>query len=169
MQPYKALILSMGFLLAESIINVHSTRRSINPLRLDKTEMKIQVGTKLKINCDHSNTSYQSLLKWLIPNKTSICELNSTRLRDVSGTLTIWRTELGDSGLYTCLLQDSKLVFNVTAKVSIYAEPDYFMMGMIVVGINAALLVVFIVCVVNRVTTEKKERRRRKPHRSISI
>lgn len=51
---------------------------------------------------------------------------------------------------------DSLLVYNETVYLKVYTMPSYFTEGMIILGINLGLLLIFVICLVQSFVAEKK-------------
>lgn len=159
MVSYREMGFSMKCIVVYAMINLWGVC-SDKPLSVDPADTRILKGKKLEVVCKHSNSSLQGYLNWLNPNMTSVKEMNSSRITDINGTLTIEVSELGDSGSYTCM--HGVQGFNATSEILIYELSDYFATSMIIIGVNAGLVVLFVGCFVFRVI-KKKGRRKGKP------
>ena len=82
------------------------------------------------------------------------------------GVLTLTdHVEVEDSGNYTCVVIYDDYDVNVTLTgqsqnntivINIYVMPTYFKEGMIVLGINVGLAIIFFACFINSAIADKK-------------
>ncbi len=91
---------------------------------------------------------------WVNPNGTRVNDMNNSRFSDNNGTLIITKLEQHDSGEYICYT--SKQEFNVMVNVRVYVMPSYFTEGMVILGINAVLIVVFLLCLIHSTVQHKR-------------
>jgi hypothetical protein len=104
-----------------------------------------QTGEQLQFQCSSLNGFK---LYWTNPNGTRFTDLNSTRFQDDgNGTMLIKDGRVEDSGIYRCHTLGGAYIIEV--EVDIYHMPSYFMEGMIILGINAVLLVIFLICLIH--------------------
>ena len=95
------------------------------------------------------------LLDWLLPEGASVMNItrNQSKEHDIgmyerfsieNGKLTIRNVSEADEGYYTCKNNDGSLSHK--SRLRIYEMPNYFTEGMIVVGVNGGLILVFLSC-----------------------
>lgn len=126
---------------------------STDLLVIEVPVVAVQVGESASFSC--SNTSeIKSDIIWLYQNETVI---PSTRENATIVTVNKYKVESTDHEeirYFTCSTIDRE--FNATAELKIYMMPSYFTQAMIVVGINAALVVVFLLCFVFHTVKNRK-------------
>ncbi len=120
-------------------------------ITVEPEKLKLPTGHNVNLKC----SSNELAVYWISPNGTKISELPPpSRFNDTKGQLTITGAKLQDSGIYTCTTANGK--FNATSDLFIYVMPNYFTEGMIILGINAFLLVVFLSCTLNQYLQHRK-------------
>ena len=112
---------------------------------------KIASGENLELKCTTPLVGQDVV--WISPNGTHVNDLQSSRFNDTNGILTITDTKENDSGRYVCSVGKT---LNASADITIYDMPDYFTEGMIILGINAVLLLVFLGCLVHSTIQNKR-------------
>ena len=116
--------------------------------------LKMQTGQSISVVCSLHADLAPTPLTWLNPNKTDVNNLNDSRIsHDGNGTLTITDTRTSDSGIYECT---AGATWRATADITIYVMPSYFMEGLVILGINGALLVVFLGCLAHSQIKQRK-------------
>lgn len=81
---------------------------------------------------------------WTYSNNTVIVQQKANVSIVTENKLHIEKTRMEDKGNYICTTING--TFQATAELKVYWTPTYFTEGMIVVGINAALLIIFFFC-----------------------
>ncbi len=121
---------------------------------VDPTTLKAARGDMVQVTCTSSISNADKF--WVNPNGTLIRNLpDDSRFNDTYGVLTISAAAVADSGTYTCSVKES---FNATAEITVYIMPDYFTEGMIILGINTFLLVVFLSCLLHSTLKDRRSR-----------
>ena len=119
-------------------------------ITVEPDKIKSASGEKLELKCTSPLEGQD--IAWISPNGTDINDLQSSRFNDTNGVLTITDTRENDSGTYTCSVGKT---LNASAVITIYDMPDYFTEGMIILGINAVLLLVFFGCLAHSTIQNK--------------
>ena len=133
--------------------------QEVEALLISPPEVAVQPGETAEFVCTQQHAEKLQPLKWLRENGSQEMELDSPRAQDVNGTLTILNTTFQDGGKYICATFDNSL--NATATLKVYIMPDYFIEGMIIVGINIALVIVFVGCSVYTFIRNKRAKRKK--------
>lgn len=136
-------------------------------LTLTAEEIAIQLGESGEVTCTPGNENWT--VEWYEGgevNETKIIKSNdSLRIYAINGTLTINNAIFTDSGQYSCNSESDENTI-LQAEVHVYVMPSYFMLGMIIIGINAGLVVIFILCGIytycDTQSRKKEDRRRRR-------
>lgn len=111
---------------------------TIKPVVLAK-----QVGESAEFVCSN-NSAINSDIVWMYINETLFPQVRANVNIVTENTLHIKSAVETDQGEYICTTKIRE--FNATAELKVYTMPTYFTEGMIVIGINAALLVIFFMC-----------------------
>ena len=127
-------------------------------LAIEYEDYKVETGSEAQFVCRSSHYDDSDLWWWWNANGTSIDSLNSTRVTDVDGTLTLRDVTLQDGGEYTCVTRDG--AYNESVTLQVYVMPTYFKAGMLVLAIDGALVVLFCSCLVVTTVRQKRESRR---------
>ena len=158
----------LAFLCSEQFISC--TDQTI--LQVDPHNLAVQVGENATLQCFHypADPTADQHLDWFLPNynipihklrdnETVINETQSAILRYTSknGTLSITDAQPEDARTFICKNTNNSL--QVESIFKVYIMPSYFTEAMIVIGINAVLLVLFIVCFIWRTYNDLKERK----------
>lgn len=150
--------------------------RAEDKLKISPPQASYQVDHTASVSCVSSDPLLLPL-NWRLPNGAELrsnercvngtCS-NQTYVYDnrttfdAIGHLKILNLTLNDTGKYTCLSFDG--AFNATQDIKVYIMPDYFVETVVLLAINAALLIIFILCSVytlvkNRRDNEKQSKR----------
>lgn len=116
-------------------------------LTLTAEEIAIQLGESGEVTCTpvYENWTVEWYAGGEVDPEKIIPSNDSLRIYAINGTLTINDANFTDSGQYSCnSISDENTTLQ--AEVHVYVMPSYFMLGMIIIGINAGLVVIFIVC-----------------------
>jgi len=113
-------------------------------IELTPPQLRIQVGKDGEFNCKTDNETAK--IEWLNSNATKIDDLDNPRIKPENGTLKFINATLAESGDYIC--RGVNFNGNETATLKVYFMPSYFKEGMIIVAINGALFVLFIMCTI---------------------
>ena len=92
--------------------------------------------------------------------RCSYNDLSYGRIYHQNGELHIKTVTLNDTGKFICLTTDK--AHNITAELKVYVMPSYFTEGMIIVGINCGLILLFIGCGINSLRQAKRDKIKRK-------
>jgi hypothetical protein len=117
----------------------------------------------LELSCHVTNTYKVSSIHWIHHNGSDINHLASERMHydatNTTATLTITSVQMEDSGNYSCVT--SLPVFQAVVEIEAYVMPDYFIAGMILLGINLGLCVLFVACLVRSMIKQRKSMKER--------
>lgn len=152
-------------LVAIATIPAQGQEEESNPLTV-KAYSSVEEGNAINIECTSSNESLE--IQWYFNEAGGeglVFTNNSTqRIYVEDGTLIITNAMLNDSGIYVC--HTSNLEYNTTAELKVYIMPSYFEEGMIIMGINAGLVLIFLICFLYTFIRSKQERKQiKKLHR----
>ncbi|KAK7484235.1 hypothetical protein BaRGS_00024484 [Batillaria attramentaria] len=130
------------------------------PLTLSALITAVQLGETTEVTCE---TSLEGLsVIWYVGNTNTsgnrIPANESLQMHAINGTLMIVSTTKNFHGQYLCQTSDG--AHKLIAEIHVYEMPTYFTEGMIIVGINAGLVVIFFGCAVY---TFFQKRRKKKP------
>ncbi len=129
------------------------TSETTKNITVSPESVKQEIGKTVEVTC--SSPVQDVVLSWTSPNGTKVQDLPSSRFNDSHGVLTITDAQETDSGTYTCSGGGS---LEATADIGIYVMPDYFTEGMIILGINAVLIVIFFSCLIHSTIQNKRAR-----------
>lgn len=122
------------------------------------THFKVATEYTVELECttgEHSNVTW---VRWLHPNGTDIGVTDIDRMTSQSGntsaTLTIHQVIMDDNGNFTCVTSHPGVWAYMTLEP--YIMPNYFVSGMVILGINMALCVLFIACMIRSVIRQRK-------------
>ena len=163
-----AMILSTVTLHITMATNINSETQNITISCPDRKEgehcshIKYAAGYDLELTCHLSAGQAASSIHWLYHNTTDINDLVSDRMyyksTNTTSTLTIMDIMVDDTGNYTCIT--SLPEFRSQIHIETYVMPDYFISGMILLGINLGLCVLFIVCLTSSIIRENREKKK---------
>lgn len=112
-------------------------------LKVEPPVLAVVEGDPAEFVC--TNTSkIQTDIIWTYSNNTVVDQEKANVSIVTVNKLRIEKTRMEDKGNYICTTING--TFQATAELKVYWTPKYFTEGMIVVGINAALLVIFLLC-----------------------
>lgn len=123
-------------------------------LSIHPPEHKEQLGKTVTFQCEPTKLDVQ----WYF-NDSLISTNTSARMHADNTSLFISSITDDDVGNYTCVYDDSH---NATAKLTLFVMPSYFIPGMIIVGINCALSVLFITCFIRLIIKTRKTLKKQK-------
>ena len=110
-------------------------------ITVEPDKIKSASGGNIEVKCTSLLEGQD--IAWISPNGTYISDMSSPRFNDTNGHLTITDIKTYDSGTYVCSVGKT---LNASASITIYDMPNYFTEGMIILGINVALILVFLGC-----------------------
>ncbi len=141
----------ISFELGSYSVQASDKSTPVSNITVEPENLKSPTGHDVNIKCSSNELD----VYWISPNGTKISEMQPpSRFNDTKGQLTISGAKLQDSGIYTCKTASGNL--NATSDLFIYVMPNYFMEGMIILGINAVLLVIFLSCTLNQYIQHRK-------------
>lgn len=103
----------------------------------------VKVGESASFSCSNTSAIKSSII-WLFENETQIPMEKPNATMVTTSEYQVDSTDRVETRYFTCSTEQRE--FNATAELKIYVMPSYFTEGMIVVGINAALVVIFLLC-----------------------
>lgn len=115
----------------------------MDKLTIEPAVLAKKVGESAEFVCSN-NSAINSDIVWMYTNETLIPQVRANISIVTENTLHIESAVETDGGEYICTTKMRE--FNATAELKVYTMPTYFTEGMIVIGINAALLVIFFMC-----------------------
>ncbi|XP_074657760.1 uncharacterized protein LOC141910822 [Tubulanus polymorphus] len=125
-----------------------------------------EIGETAEFKCAAPPTTNSTTLAWYFENGTRISDANESArfVDDSNGTLRIVNASLSDTAAYTCSVVATTAVSvgNSTSYLRVFAMPDYRREGLIIVGVNGVLLVVFIACSIQSVCRRRLDDRRQR-------
>jgi hypothetical protein len=133
-------------------------------LEVSPPEVAAQTGETAEFVCTFPNNDTIEVL-WLFPNETSIQQSQNSRFQDANGTLSISDIINEDEGDYICTTESRDM--NATGTLNVYIMPSYFMEAMIVMGINIALVLIFIGCGIHQFIRSRKEKGNSKKGKTV--
>lgn len=138
---------------------------------LDKTRLTLEKGTMGQVTCSQRHGE-NGTVTWIDPLDRVISVDNRSRIYfdHDSGRLTLTRVNVTDSGTYVCAFNltagcrdddydGGGRRCNATLDCRVYAMPDYFVGGMVILAINGVLIVILVACYVHSTTSEKRRLR----------
>ena len=134
--------------------------QEVEELKIDPKEAANQEGEEVEFVCTNSNATNNETLIWYYHNGTTISNLNMSRFAENGGTLKIMDIQMVDAGDYMCSTESGTL--NATAILKVYQMPSYLVEGLVLMGINIALVLIFIACAVWRFVQTRRDRRKKR-------
>lgn len=149
---------------------VVTTENTNSFVSLDKTRITVEQGTTGQVTCSQRHGK-NGTVTWIDPLDRVVSVDNRSRIYfdQDSGRLTLTRVNATDSGTYVCAFN---LTFgcrddegggrrcNATLDCRVYAMPDYFVDGIVILSINGVLIVVLVACYIHSTTSEKRRLRK---------
>ena len=127
-------------------------------LTLDpRPELAVQPKESVLFACSGYETN--QTIQWLFPDGSIVPTNTTQRIYRQNDTLNIINAVYNDSGVYICRTTDLKT--NVTAELKVYDMPSYFIEGMVIVGINAALIILFVSCGIYSFVSSRKQQKKK--------
>jgi len=124
------------------------------------SHIKYVTGYNLELTCHVAEQHAVSSIHWLYHNTTDINDLGWERMHyngtNLTSTLVIGDIRTEDSGNYTCVT--SLPDFAAQILIETYVMPDYFVAGMILLGLNLGLCLLFVVCLASSIITERRRK-----------
>jgi uncharacterized membrane protein len=133
-------------------------------LSVAHTVRAVELGKSGTLECTHSVEG--TPIFWFqgddAAGKTPYPEDDTLRIyaNNTEGTLTFNDVVFNDTGVYLCQSQDGNLT--VTAELHVYVMPTYFREGMIIFGVNLALVVLFVVLAIYTFIQKQRAKAARK-------
>lgn len=121
-----------------------------------RPDQAIKVNQNATFSCSKDNKT----IEWTYDNGTKISLINTSRIYFNGGELHVNFVTLNDTGNYICRTTD--LALNRTVELRAYEMPTYFMEGMIIVGVNCGLILLFIGCGINSLIQSRRQKRKRR-------
>ena len=134
---------------------ISCTVELLEPTDLQPEDVRLEQSKSLLANCSCINVTSTDHIVWLSPDGYLITGNYTSRIFAVDGTLNIESAQLNDSGTYQCGV--SNINTNFTMPLQVYVMPNYLVEGMIILGINIALLVILIGCFLQSYLHEKQQ------------
>lgn len=143
-------------------------------LKVTPPNQASEAGHDVTFKCEYYPEDKEKTkhLDWLLPDGVSVYNITKDpsisndsfheRFSFESGKLTIRNVSEADDGSYICRNSDGSM--SHTSILRIYVMPSYFTEGMIVVGINGGLILLFFTCFL--LTSYKLRKMRRMQGRS---
>lgn len=120
-----------------------------------QTSIRKPTGQRLQVPCTANPTN--RTLKWLNPQNMEITTNTSFRVHvNEENVLSYNELELNDTGLYTCMTTDG--AHNATLTLVVFVMPTYMIEGMVILIINACLLGVFALCLIQSCIRNRRKK-----------
>lgn len=128
-----------------AIITEIVSGNDLNELTLEITpsyRKHLEVGKGIQFECQPSEEKRN--ISWLLPNGTRVQMGEERRIYQASRILQIKEATINDSGVYTCLIEQT--LHNATVHLIVYVMPTFYFESMIIVGVNCFLIFLFFLC-----------------------
>lgn len=128
-----------------AIITEIVSGNDLNELTLEITpshRKHLEVGKGIQFECQPSEEKRN--ITWLLPNGTRVQMSEERRIYQTSRILQIKEATINDSGVYTCLIEQT--LHNTTVHLIVYVMPTFYFESMIIVGVNCFLIFLFFLC-----------------------
>ena len=127
---------------------------STQNITVEPQNIKSATGETIEVKC--TTTLNDQDIFWISPNRTHINDfVEPSRFSVTNGTLTIKDLKEHDSGTYVCSVGQA---VNASAVITAYIMPNYVTEGMIILGINGILLVIFFSCLAQSTIQNRRAR-----------
>lgn len=114
-------------------------------LKIEPPVLAVEVGDAAEFVCTNISEISTDIF-WTYENDTVIQQNRSDINIVTELKLPFEVTSIEDKGIYKCKTNNGN--YSVEVELKVYWSPTYFTEGMIVIGINAALLLIFFFCFV---------------------
>uniref|UniRef100_A0A0L8GZU8 Ig-like domain-containing protein n=1 Tax=Octopus bimaculoides TaxID=37653 RepID=A0A0L8GZU8_OCTBM len=115
--------------------------QSTDILSIEPTDSTVPEGNSISFIC---NSWKKQNLTWLLPNNQIVKKHRGRRIKQISNRLTIKNAKVTDSGVYTCLQDES--TSNISLKVFVKPMYSYYLEELAMIGFNCCLTAIFILC-----------------------
>jgi hypothetical protein len=127
----------------------------LDPADLQPDDVRLEEGKSLTANCSCVNITTSDEVVWFSPDDLRITTNWTENLSAEGSVLYITAAHLNLSGNYRCGIE--ALDMNTTMPLTVYIMPTYVMEGMIILGVNLALLVILLGCFLQSYVHEKQQ------------
>ena len=128
-------------------------------LTVEPVQIAIEVNDSANVTCtlmEGTTLQPNETIIWRDENGVYIPQINNSKVAESEGTLILTNVDDTVKGEYTCTTTLS--TYNSTTLVKVYIMPSYFTEGMVILGINAALILIFIACGTYRFIETRREK-----------
>jgi len=142
---------------------------------IDPYRLSLEIGDSAFVNCSMDDTTLQpadniTSIIWYGGDMTDLRNQNLTgrgyNLGDVDGSVVFTDASIDDSQTFYCVItiqieateysNETVGIYNSTFVYKVYEMPTYLKEGLIILGVNIVLLIVFVACLARSMVADKK-------------
>lgn len=120
-----------------------------------------ELGTELELTCNKPDGDD---VVWVLPSGEQASNRTTNRISQVDSNLKIANISWNDTGTYMCHVINGH--HNDTLVFKVFEMPSYYYEGIIILAINSALLVLFLVCLIVTTIRNRQKRKLEKSRRA---